>query len=172
MRPLPSYSCKSKEKTPVHSHINWRQGFVNTYSRKSKKSQLIHTSTGERGFQNYTLTKKCQLIHTSTDKRGFEFTYSSKIPVDLYINCRIRQTRMSNLDLEIPSWSQINGRPGISCIKVTPPWNYQTTFSKTKPVAAKQKKQVLPTIKPVDSDKVSPLSPHFKVCRQISYYLS
>ena len=102
-----------------------------TYSRKSKKkNQLIHTSTGERGFQDYVLTKKSQLIHTLTDKQGFEFTNSCKIPVDLYINCRIRQTRFSNLVK--PSWSQINGRPEIACIKVTPPRNYRKTFSEIK----------------------------------------
>ena len=77
---------QKKKKHTTDSHFNRRQRFVITYEKKQKMSQLIYTST---------------------DKQGFEFTYSCRIPVDVYINCGIRQTRF--LNLVKPNWSQING---------------------------------------------------------------
>ena len=129
---------KSKEKNPTwftHQLATKIRDYILT-QREKNPSWFTHQLANKDSRQR--THKKIQLIHSSTDKQGFEFTYSCKIPVDLYINCRIRQTRFSNLVK--PSWSQINVQPGISWMKVTPPRNYRTIFSKIKPVSAKQKK--------------------------------
>ena len=176
-----TYSCKSKKKQKkkkkkkkkkkhlTHTSAGDKNSCLHTHAKAKKKKKKIPVDlhfNWRTTFQDYVLTKKSQLIHSSTDKQGFEFTYSCKIPVDLYINCRIRQTRFSNLVK--PSWSQINGRPEISCIKVTPPRNYWITFSEIKTSFCWIEKNKFYQHKKQSKLQLSPLSPHFKVYRQIS----
>ena len=57
----------SHKKILIHSNINWRtriRGNVLT-----QKSKLIHTSSGERGFDIKCPPKKSHLINTSTGER-------------------------------------------------------------------------------------------------------
>ena len=100
----------AKKSQLIHTAISRRRIRDNILRQK----KIIHTSTGERGFELTFSRKNNQLIHTPTVEQGLEITFSRKTPYWFIHQMANDDSRLhSHKPQKIIIYSYINWRTSI-----------------------------------------------------------